>query len=86
MFNSKFLCPNTETVNAFSSDWFYENNPLFPLISLILKAIKHFLASESLSRAISVCPYWAKNSEIGSEKFKGFSIAFLLDIVTKELR
>ena len=25
-FNSKFLCPNTETVNVFSSDWSNESN------------------------------------------------------------
>ena len=57
-FNSKFLCPNTEIVNAFLSDWSNENNPLVPPIFLIPKAIKCFLAYESSSRAILVCPYW----------------------------
>ena len=61
-FNSKFLCPNTEPVNAISSDWSNKNNLLVPLIFLIPKAFKHFLASESSSRAILVCPYWVSTT------------------------
>ena len=57
-FHSKFLRPNTETVNAFSSDWSNENDILAPPIFLIPEAFKYFLASESSSRAILVCPYW----------------------------
>ena len=34
-FHSKFLRPNTETVNAFSSDWSNENDILAPPIFLI---------------------------------------------------
>ena len=99
-FNSKFLCPNTETVKAFSSDWSNETN---------------LLAAQSSFRAILVWRYWVSatfwpmlaqnqihfylfvkdfliiedvqkhvklgdnnNSYIGSEKFKGFFIAFIL--------
>ena len=57
-FNSKYLCPGTERVNAFSTDWSNENNLLVPPIFLIPKTIKHFLSSNYQSRAILVCPYW----------------------------
>ena len=57
-FSSKFLCPNAETVNEFSSDWSKENSLLIPAIFLIPKAIKHFLVSELSSRASLVSPYW----------------------------
>ena len=40
-FNSKFYCPNTESVNCFTNDWKGENNFLCPPISLIGSTIRH---------------------------------------------
>lgn len=40
-FNSKFYCPGTENVNAFTEDWSKDNNWLCPPISLVGSTIKH---------------------------------------------
>ena len=55
-FNSRYLCPETEGVNAFSLDWSNEFNLLVPPVYLISKTIHHFLASSSEARAGLVCP------------------------------
>ena len=57
-FNSRYLCPETEGVNAFSLDWSNEFNLLVPPVYLISKTIHHFLASSSKARAVLVCPRW----------------------------
>ena len=59
MFNSRYLCPETEGVNAFSLDWSNEFNLLVPPVYLISKTIHHFLASSSEARAVLVCPRWS---------------------------
>ena len=57
-FNSRYLCPETEGINAFSFDWSNEVNLLVPPTYLIPRAIKHFLKSLTKSKAILICPYW----------------------------
>ena len=90
-FNSKYICPGSEGVNAFSVDWSNENNLLVPPVHLIPKTIKHFMSSKYSAKAILVCPYFFiedvskyiklgnyKESLIGSDKFQGSFIAFQL--------
>ena len=55
-FNSKFYCPNTEAVNAFTCDWKNELNWLAPPISLIGKTIKHAAACHA--KGILMIPLW----------------------------
>ena len=57
-FNSRYLCPETEGINAFSIDWSKEANLLVPPTYLIPRAIKHFLKSLTKSEAILIYPYW----------------------------
>ena len=57
-FNSRYLCPETEGINAFSFDWSNEVNLLVPPTYLIPRAIKHFLKLLTKSKAIFICPYW----------------------------
>ena len=57
-FNSRYLCPEAEGINAFSLDWSKEANLLVPPTYLIPRAIKHFLKSFTESKAILICPYW----------------------------
>ena len=57
-FNSRYLCPETEGINAFSFDWSNEVNLLVPPSYLIPRAFKHFLKSLTKSKAILICPYW----------------------------
>ena len=57
-FNSRYLCPETESINAFSIGWSNEVNLLMPPTYLIPRAIKHFLKSLLKSKAIIICPYW----------------------------
>ncbi len=55
-FNSKYWCPNTSQVDAFSVSWENENNWLVPPIVLICQAIKHVGVSKAL--ATLVVPAW----------------------------
>ena len=57
-FNSRYLCPETEGVNAFSLDWSNEFNLLVSPVYLISKTIHHLLASSSKARAVLVCLRW----------------------------
>ena len=59
-FNSKFYCPNTENVNAFSVSWMGENNFLVPPVNLIPKVLKHI--RESKAEGTLVVPYWPSAS------------------------
>ena len=56
-FNSKYICPGSEGVNAFSVDWSNKNNLLVPPVFLNPKTIKHFMSSQYSAKAILVCPY-----------------------------
>jgi len=61
-YNSKFINPETEGVNAFNYDWSHENNLLVPPVFLLPKTINHFVACKNSSNAILVCPYWTSAS------------------------
>ena len=61
-FNSKYICPGSEGVNAFSVDWSNENNLLVPPVYLIPKTIKHFMSSKYSAKAILLCPYWPSST------------------------
>ena len=82
-FNSKYICPGTEGVNAFSVDWSHENNLLVPPVYLIPKTITHFLASKFSSKAILLCPYWP-SSTFWPMLFKSEGIFqdFIEDVIT----
>ena len=56
VFNSKFYCPNTSAVNAFTCDWGNSFNWLFPPINLIGKAIKHIKYCKALG--VLFVPEW----------------------------
>lgn len=55
-FNSRFWVPNTEQVDAFSTPWTGENNWLAPPPKLIIRTLKHLLASRAL--ATILIPKW----------------------------
>ena len=55
-FNSKYYCPNTESVDAFSCDWRGEMNWLAPPINLIGDTIKH--ARRCKAVGILMIPLW----------------------------
>ena len=55
-FNSKYLCPSTEAVNAFSQDWSNDVNWLVPLIYLLPKCLTHFAFSTSGTTGILMLP------------------------------
>lgn len=57
-FNSKYLCPSTEAVNAFSQDWSEEKNWLVPPIYLIPKCLNHFSVSKPGTTGILIVPVW----------------------------
>ena len=57
-FNSRYLFPETDSINAFSFDWSNEVNLPVPPTYLIPRAIKHFLKSLTKSKTILICPYW----------------------------
>ena len=55
-FNSKYLCPNTEAVDAFTQNWESENNLLVPPVGDICRVIKYF-ENKHVSGTLLV-PYW----------------------------
>ena len=55
-FNSKYLCPSTEALNAFSQDWSNDVNWLAPLIYLLPKCLTHFVLSTSGTIGIVMLP------------------------------
>ena len=57
-FNSKYLCPSTEAVNAFSQDWSNEANWLVPPIYLLPESLTHFALSTSGTTRILMLPCW----------------------------
>ena len=54
-FNSKYLCPGTSKVNAFTVSWSCENNYLAPPICLIPEAIAHI--KQSSGKGVLVLPF-----------------------------
>ena len=74
-FNSKYLCPNTEHVDAFTLTWEGENNYLVPPVGMVPRVLAHMAACHG--RGVMVVPYWPSAaffplvSTTGNE-FKGF--------------
>ena len=59
-FNSKFYCPETECVDAFTVSWDNENNLLVPPVCMISKVIKHMETCKASGTLIT--PYWVSAS------------------------
>ena len=55
-FNSKYWCPGSSHVDAFSVDWVGENNWLVPPIALVPRAVKHMKACKA--QGTLVVPAW----------------------------
>ena len=58
-FNSKYLCPNTEQVNAFSTSWETENNYLVPPVTYVPKVLAHLKSSRGKGTLVVPCWYSA---------------------------
>jgi hypothetical protein len=59
-FNSKFWCPGSSHVDAFSTNWAGDNNWLVPPISLVSKTIKHLKVCKA--RGTLIVPDWPSAS------------------------
>ena len=57
-FNSKYLRPSTEVVNAFSQDWSNEINSKVTTIYFILKCLTHFFLRKSGTTGILMLSCW----------------------------
>ena len=57
VFNSKYWCPNTTCVDAFSTSWKRKNSYLVPPIHLIPKAIIQLRLSKA--QGVLVAPFWS---------------------------
>ena len=57
LFNSKFIVPDTEGVDAFTQDWRFDNNLLVPPISCLIKTINYLKTFNILG--VLIAPYWA---------------------------
>ena len=57
-FCSRYYCPGTFKVDAFSFDWTGESCLIVPPTYLIAKCVKHFLASKGTVEGVLVVPYW----------------------------
>ena len=55
-FNSRFWCPGSEAVDAFTVNWNVENNWLCPPISLVPHVLKHALAC--MAQGTLIVPLW----------------------------
>ena len=55
-FNSKFYCPGTENVNAFSTPWRGWNNFLVPPVAKVPRVIHHMEASRA--KGVLIVPHW----------------------------
>ena len=59
-FNSKFWCPGTLNVNAFTVSWSGKSNYLVPPRYLIPRVIVHI--KWSISKGVLVLPYWPSSA------------------------
>ena len=55
-FNSKFYCPGTEAIDAFSQNWSGETNWLVPPVKLIPKVLKHMVTCKA--KGVLIAPHW----------------------------
>ncbi len=58
-YNSKFSCPGTTAVDAFSQDWAGRTNLLVPPPHLIPQALEHL--EKCRAKGILICPFWPSN-------------------------
>ena len=56
MFNSKYFCPRTSHVNAFTDDWIRNHNWLCPPISCIGSVLRHLILFKA--RGALLVPIW----------------------------
>jgi hypothetical protein len=76
-FNSRFWCPGSEHVDAFSLSWRGENNWVVPPIYLIPRVVKHMIAARSVGTLI--VPEWPSNA-FWPLLFNGLSrVKFIID-------
>ena len=55
-FNSRFWCPETEAVDAFTQNWANDVNWLCPPVSLIIPTIRHMRSCNA--KGTLIVPYW----------------------------
>ena len=55
-FNSLLWNPGSETIDAFSQNWFSENNWLVPPINMVIRAIRHLVACKA--KGTLTVPKW----------------------------
>ena len=55
-FNSKFLVPGTEAVDAFTQDWSFDNNLLVPPTKLLIRTL-HYIETSKV-KGVLIAPYW----------------------------
>ena len=55
-FNSKFVCPGTEGIDAFTQFWGHDSNYLVPPVSLVSKVLKHMRSCKA--HGVLVIPLW----------------------------
>ena len=60
-FNSKYVVPGTEAVDAFTQDWRFERNLIVPPVSQIPQVL-HLLKSQPGIRGVLVIPFWTASS------------------------
>ena len=79
-FNSKFFCPETKAVDAFSQTWTHDNNYLVPPVSEIIRVIKKIQMDRA--RGVLVVPLW-KSSDFWPMLLKNSEFDyFIKDYIT----
>ena len=89
-FCSKYWCPGTMKVDAFSFDWSNENCLMVPPTFLIARCVKHFLACKGNVSGVLIVPFWPSATFwpfLVNEKqnFKEFIKEYLFFPSTREL-
>lgn len=69
-FNSRYSCPDTEAVDAFTVVWSGENNWWCPQQVLVPKILRHAMACKCVGTLVIPCwesaPYWPLLCPVGS--------------------
>ena len=55
-FNSRFLCPSCEAVDAFTQNWHHDRNWIVPPLYLIQRALEYLILCKA--KGILICPIW----------------------------
>ena len=80
-FNTKFICPGSESVNCFTCDWSQDFNWVCPPISMIGDALKHVKLCKA--KGVLLVPMWTSSYfwpllTTNGESFNDFVESFLL--------